>query len=246
MPRCPRRRCRGCCRARSTAWCGCPSPRTARAACCGRSCRCAGKCTYCPSWSGQLEISVTLSIICLHTNESHLPTTLGLLLADTLTTILRTAADRGWCGCGGRRGCCCWCGGGGSPSFLFLFFLAIFRIFPYIALFCATIFVPIFWHFFTFFSAWTFCVARLPGITFWSFLLDTKTTPLDSKAIPSPFCATSGFGFGFFFGFGLRFGFGLWFAFWLGFGFGLGFVFLIYIRNSFYFLHISKSFWLHG
>ena len=53
MPRCPRRRCRGCCRARSTAWCGCPSPRTARAACCGRSCRCAGKCTYCPSWSGQ-------------------------------------------------------------------------------------------------------------------------------------------------------------------------------------------------
>ena len=60
MPRCPRRRCRGCCRARSTAWCGCPSPRTARAACCGRSCRCAGKCTYCPSWSGQLVISVIL------------------------------------------------------------------------------------------------------------------------------------------------------------------------------------------
>ena len=85
-------------------------------------------------------------------NEAHLPTTLGLLLADTLTTILRTAADRGWCGCGGGRGCCCCCGGG-SPSFLFLFFLAIFRIFPYIALFCATIFVPIFRHFFTFFSA---------------------------------------------------------------------------------------------
>ena len=95
-------------------------------------------------WTVRNQCHIIYFSPCLHTNEAHLPTTLGLLLADTLTTILRTAADRGWCGCGGGRGCCCCCGGGGSPSFLFLFFLAIFRFLPYIALFCATIFVSIF------------------------------------------------------------------------------------------------------
>ena len=167
------------------------------------------------------------SIVCI--NEAHLPTTLGLLLTDTLTTILRTAADRGWCGCGRRGGCCC-CGSG-SPSLLFLFFLAIFHFLPYIALFCAAIFVSIFWHLFTFFSTWTFCVARLPGMTFWFFLLDSKTTPLDSKAIPPSFCSASGFGFGFFFSFGFLFGFG--FGFGLRFGFRLRFVLFIFFNNRF-------------